>query len=112
MLVTLTYHGNMKKTIVNFDEVKTIYEVFNKEDNCLTTKILFKGSTIRMEDFINVSETVEEIHNIINEIRENNSHSVDFTQNVKQVIRDGYDRFRRERSFNREDIMNENRWNS
>jgi hypothetical protein len=112
MLVTLTYYGNGKKTIVNFDEVKTIYEVFNKEENCPTTKILFKGSTLRMEDFINVSESVEEIHNIINELRENGSQVVDFSQNVKQVIREGYDRFRRERTYNRENVLDDNRWNS
>lgn len=113
MLVTLTYHKNSKKTIVNLDKAKTIYEVFNSEDNCLMTKIVFdsEGNNPRYEDFINVSETVEDIHNIINEVRGSGQQVVDFTQPVKQVIREGYDRYRRERSYNREDTYNDTLWN-
>jgi hypothetical protein len=108
MLVTLTYHGNGKKTIVNLEEIKTIYEVYSKEES--STKILFKESTPRMEDFINVTESIEEIHNIINEVRSNGQQTVDFTQTIKQVVRDGYDRFKR--NYSRDEVYSENRWNS
>lgn len=113
MLVTLTYQGNSKKTVINLSEVKTIYEVYNKDENCFTTKIVFKESTPRMEDFINVTETIEEINTIINEIRTNGIQIVDFTP-VKHVIKEGYDRFRtrHERNFNRQDEEYKVGWNS
>ena len=104
MLVTLTYQHNKKKTGVNFDEVKTYYPVYNKEENSEMTKILFKGSTLRNEDFINVTETVEEIHNIINEIRSTGQQVVDFTKSVENTIQEGYVRQRRERDYNRQDL--------
>lgn len=114
MLTVLTYQGNQKKTIVNLDEIKTVYEVYNKEENCFTTKIVFKSSSPRFEDFINVTETIEEITNIINEIRSNGVQTVDFTQTVKHTIKEGYDRFRsrNERSYNRQDEEFKLGWNS
>jgi len=108
MLLTLTYQHNFKKTGVNFDEVKTYYSVYNREDNSEMTKIVFKGSTPRNEDYINVTETIEEIHNIINEIRMNGNQFVDFTKMIEKTIQESYVRQRRERVYNREDSMN---WN-
>ncbi len=100
MLVALTFHGNSKKTLVNLDEVKTIYEVFNKEENCVITKLVYKG-THRFEDFINVNETIEEITNILNEVRSTGIQTADFTQPVRQPIHTGFDRYRR--NYNQEE---------
>lgn len=114
MLTVLTYQGNTKKTIVNLSEVKTIYEVYNKEEGCFTTKIVFNTSTPRMEDFINVTETIEDIANIVNEVRTNGTQTVDFTRTVKTVIKDGYDRFktRHDQNFNRQEEDYKLGWNS
>jgi hypothetical protein len=100
MLIALTFHGNSKKTFVNLDEVKTIYEVFNKEENCVITKIVFKG-THRFEDYINVNETVEEINNILNEVRSTGIQTADFTQPTRHTLQTGYERFRR--NYNQEE---------
>ncbi len=56
MLVKLTYYGTGKPTLVNLSKVETIYQVADKFQQKLSTKILFNGG-----NYINVEEDLQTI---------------------------------------------------
>jgi hypothetical protein len=56
MLVRLTYYGTNKGTLINLDNVHNIYQVFDKINRRLVTKVCFN-----VNNYINVEETPQEI---------------------------------------------------
>ena len=56
MLVKLTYYGTGKPTLVNLNNVETVYQVVDKIQQKLSTKILFK-----VGNYINVEEDLQTI---------------------------------------------------
>lgn len=56
MLVKLTYYGTGKPTLINLNNVETIYQVADKFQQKLSTKILFKGG-----NYVNVEEDLQTI---------------------------------------------------
>lgn len=57
MLVKLTYYGTDRPTLVNLDNVESIYQVFDKMNRRYSTKICFRG----VDSFINVEEDLQKI---------------------------------------------------
>lgn len=56
MLLKLTYYGKSVPTLVNFESVETLYEVYDRKMQRVNTKILFRGG-----NFINVEENLQTI---------------------------------------------------
>lgn len=56
MLVKLTYYGTGKPTLVNLSKIETIYQVYDKYKERVSTKIQFQGG-----GFINVEEDLQTI---------------------------------------------------
>ena len=57
MLLKLTYYGSTRPTLVNVNNVESIYQVYDKVGRRYSTKICFKGN----ESFINVEEDLQTI---------------------------------------------------
>jgi hypothetical protein len=64
MLVKLTYYGTDRPTLVNMDNVESIYQVFDKSMKRYSTKICFSGN----ESFINVEEDLQTILRLAQEV--------------------------------------------
>lgn len=73
MLVKLTYYGTGKPTLVNISNVETIYQVADKFQQKLSTKVLFKSG-----NYINVEEDLQTILGIQNDVMNGNSQSTEW----------------------------------
>lgn len=62
MLVKLTYYGTGKPTLVNLNNAETIYQIVDKHQSRVSTKISFKGG-----NYINVEEDLQTILGIQND---------------------------------------------
>lgn len=101
MLLKLTYYGKSVPTLVNFDSVETLYEVYDRKMQRVNTKILFRGG-----NFINVEEDLQTILKLSHD-----HHSGDYQDTawvssniIDRAIEDNYEEQRfmnRERSYNR-----------
>lgn len=60
MLVKLTYYKTGQPTLINLNQVESIYQVYDKTCDKHSTKIQFKGS------YVNVEETLDEILDLQN----------------------------------------------
>lgn len=56
MLIKLTYYGTSKPTLVNIENVETMFQVVDKYKNRISTKVLFEGG-----NYIYVEEELQEI---------------------------------------------------
>ncbi len=108
----LTYAGKSSPTLVNMDDVRTMYTVADPTGRYEpSTKILFKNG-----EYINVSEDLQTILKLTHEFHAGNYQETDWevVPTVQQRVESSYNRKRsfypRERDFNNEDAINQNRW--
>jgi hypothetical protein len=59
MLIKLTYYGSGNPTLVNTDNIETIYQLFDKTQGRYSTKITFSNNS-----FLNVEESLTDIMKI------------------------------------------------
>lgn len=59
MLIKLTYYGSGSTTLVNTDQIETIYSLFDKTQGRYSTKITFGNNS-----YINVEESIADIMKI------------------------------------------------
>lgn len=99
MYITLTNSKSKRKTIINWEQVHSCYELLDKENRCRVTKINFNK-----DSYIIVLEKLEDIHKLLN------SASFGLTQDVEwdgepvfdEMIEDSYNRENyREENYNR-----------
>jgi hypothetical protein len=108
----LTYAGKSSPTLVNMDDVRTMYVVSDPSGRYEpSTKIQFKNG-----EYINVSEDLQSILKLTQDFHSGNFQDTDWetVPTVQQRVESSYNRkrtfFPRERNFNNEDAINENRW--
>lgn len=56
MLIRLTYYGTNKPTLINLDKVENIYQVYDKINRRMVTKVSFNPN-----NYINVDESLQDI---------------------------------------------------
>jgi hypothetical protein len=108
----LTYAGKSSPTLVNMDDVRTMYVVSDPSGRYEpSTKIQFKNG-----EYINVSEDLQSILKLTQDFHSGNFQDTDWetVPTVQQRVESSYNRKRtfysRERDFNNEDAINQNRW--
>lgn len=57
MIIKLTYYGTNRVTLVNLNNVESIYELFDKVQRRMSTKIQFRGN----DSYVNVEEDLKTI---------------------------------------------------
>jgi hypothetical protein len=120
MLIKLTYYGTDRPTLVNINNVESIYQVFDKVLKRFSTKICFKGN----ESYINVEEELQTILRLAQEVQEGKYQDHDWeSPSLEERLENNFQQFKsrpsnnysreyspRERNFNNIDTYNENRW--
>lgn len=99
MYITLTNCKSKRKTIVNWGQVHSCYELLDRENRTTVTKINFNK-----DSYIIVSERLEDIHKILNTVSFGLTQDVvwDKEPNFDEVIEESYNRENyRERNYNR-----------
>lgn len=113
MLIKLTYYGTNRPTLVNLDNVESIYQVYDRQQKRFSTKICYNGNT----SFINVEEDLKTIMKIQQDVNEGIFQDLDFeTPTIEDRFEDSYYKTERqhqprgrERNYNMDDSYN-NRW--
>ena len=99
MYITLTNSKSKRKTIINWEQVHSCYELLDRDSRSRVTKINFSK-----DSYIIVSEKLEDIHKLLNKV------SFGLTQDVEwdgepdfdEMIEESYNRDNnRERNYNR-----------
>lgn len=116
MFLKLTYYGTDRPTLVNINNVESIYQVFDKTYKKFSTKICFKGTT----SFINVEEDLQTILRLAQEMSVGKFQSPDWeTPSLEERLENSYQQYKsrstkfrpmERMSYNRENIYNENQW--
>lgn len=113
MLIKLTYYGTSRATLVNFDNVESIYQVFDKQQKRFSTKICFNGN----QSFINVEEDLQTIMKLQQEYVNGKFQSTDFTTpTIEERFEDSYYKHenqyprKRERNYNSQHTYNDTQW--
>lgn len=114
MLIRLTYYGTNRPTLVNFSNVESIYQVFDRHQKRFSTKICFRGN----DSFINVEEDLKTIMKIQQDINEGVQQDLDFeTPTIEERFEDSYYKGERqyqprgrERNYNSQHNYNEQQW--
>lgn len=115
MLVKLTYYGTDRPTLVNLGNVESIYQVYDKVMKRFSTKICFKGN----ESYINVEEELQTILRLAQECMSGKFQDCDWeTPTIEDRLESSYQQYRtrtnnyqpRERSYNRDNVYNQNQW--
>jgi hypothetical protein len=106
----LTYSGRNSPTLVNMNEVRTMYTVSDPNGKYEpSTKVQFKDG-----DFINVSEDLQTILKLTQEFHAGNYQETNWETipTVQKRIETSFihRKVNRERNFNSQDAYNENRW--
>ena len=102
MYITLTNSKSKRKTIINWGQVHSCYELLDRETRSRVTKINFSK-----DSYIVVSEKLEDIHKLLTKLNFGLSQEVvwDSEPNFDEVIEDEYNTNRkgnyRERDYNR-----------
>lgn len=102
MLIKLTNYGSNRTTLVNLDKVESIYQVYDKTQKRMSTKICFNGNG----SFINVEEDLQTIMKLQQDTIEGNFQDTDWvTPTIEERIENSYMeqrgyRPRMERNFN------------
>ena len=105
MLVKLTYYGTNRPTLVNLENVESIYQVFDKLSRRYSTKICFRGN----ESYINVEEDLQTILRLDQETKEGHYQSYVWeTPSLEERLETNYNQYKgrsnqfvpRERNFN------------
>ena len=115
MLIKLTYYGTNRPTLVNLDNVESVYQVFDKHQKRFSTKICFRGN----DSFINVEEDLKTIMEIQKDVSIGNFQDVDDieTPTIEERFEDSYYRIEkqyqprnRERNYNSQNSYNNTMW--
>ena len=116
MLVKLTYYGTDRVTLVNLDNVESVYQVFDKVLKRFSTKICFRGN----ESYINVEEDLQTVLRLAQETKEGKHQDCDWdTPSLEERLESSYQQYksrstnfnpepRRRMSYNSYDSFNEN----
>ena len=88
------------KTIINWDQVHSCYELLDKDSRSRVSKINFNK-----ESYIIVSEKLEDIHKLLTKVTFGLTQEVEWDDEPKfdEIIRDEYNRkeLTRDRDYNR-----------
>lgn len=100
MYITLTNSMTKRKTIINWDQVHSCYELLDKDSRSRVSKINFNK-----ESYIIVSEKLEDIHKLLTKVTFGLTQEVEWDDEPKfdEIIRDEYNRkeLTRDRDYNR-----------
>ena len=102
MYITLTNSKSKRKTIINWEQVHSCYELLDRESRNRVTKINFSK-----DSYIIVSEKLEDIHKLLGQVSFGLTQSVvwDGEPDFDEMIEDDYNTNRkghyRERDYNR-----------
>lgn len=106
----LTYAGKNSPTLVNMNEVRTMYTVSDPNGRYEpSTKIQFRDG-----EYINVSEDLQTILKLTQEFHSGKYQETTWetVPTVQQRVENSFTRrrYNRERSFNNENAFNDNQW--
>lgn len=88
MLVKLTYYSTGNPTIVNLNKIETIYQVVDKHQNRISTKIQFTGGS-----FVNVEEDLQTILSIQWKMMNGVSQDLDFNSpTIDEMLQQSYEK--------------------
>lgn len=116
MLIKLTYYGTNRPTLVNFNNVESIYEVFDKIQRRMSTKICFRGN----DSFVNVEEDLKTVMKLYQDCVNGKKQEIDWeTQTIDNTMSQSYThqtsykmrprrQYNSDKSFNQENLYNEN----
>lgn len=106
MILKLTYYGKNAPTLVNFDSVETVYEVYDRKLRRVNTKILFRGG-----NYVNVEEDLQTILKLSHEYQSGDFQTTDWASTtIDKFMEDSYENIERpQRNFNRADAFNQTR---
>ena len=102
MYITLTNSKSKRKTIINWGQVHSCYELLDRDSRSRVTKINFSK-----DSYIIVSEKLEDIHKLLGQVSFGLTQDVEWDSepNFDEVIEDEYNSNRRgnyrERDYNR-----------
>ena len=102
MYITLTNSKSKRKTIINWEQVHSCYELLDRESRSRVTKINFSK-----DSYIIVSEKLEDIHKLLNQSSFGLTQDVvwDGDPDFDEMIEDDYNTNRRDsyrdRNYNR-----------
>ena len=101
MYITLTNSKSKRKTIINWEQVHSCYELLDRDSRSRVTKINFSK-----DSYIIVSEKLEEIHRLLGQVSFGLTQDVvwDGDPDFDEMMEESYNRetYRdRERNYNR-----------
>jgi hypothetical protein len=104
MLIKLTYYGKSKPTLVNLNNVETIYQVADKYQQKLSTKIVFKGG-----NYVNVEEDLQTILGLQNDVLSGDYQSTKWdSPSVDELLENEYNKRTNDRPrYNKQDYRND-----
>jgi hypothetical protein len=94
MFITLTNSMTSRKTIINWGQVHSCYELIDKNINSMVTKINFSK-----DSYIIVSERLEEIHELLTNAKYGMTQDVVWDKDVS--LDDRVEESYREKNYNR-----------
>lgn len=116
MIIKLTYYGTNRPTLINLDNVESIYEVYDKTQGRFSTKVCFRGN----DSYVNVEEDLKTLMKFYQEGLEGKHQPIDWeTQTVDSMASESYYQqqsfrkptgFKKPHSYNREGVYNDSRY--
>jgi len=105
MFVKLTYYDKGTPTLVNLDNVNTIYPVFDTSRGRVSTKIQFNDGT-----FMNVEESIGDIQKMEQEAKLGLYQDTSYdTASVEELLKESFNRTLRpriEKNYNQREFHN------
>ena len=113
MLLKLTNYGSNRPTLINMDKVESIYQVYDKNEKRMSTKICFNGSS----SFVNVEEDLQTIMRLEQEVVSGQFQETDWiTPTIEERILDSFETTfnhpQRQRTYRPRQNYNNNNYNS
>lgn len=99
MYITLTNSKSKRKTIINWEQVHSCYELLDRDSRSRVTKINFSK-----DSYIIVMEKLEDIHRLLNKVSFGLTQEVEWDgePDFDEMIEESYNRDNnRERNYNR-----------
>lgn len=108
MIIKLTYYGTNRPTLINLDNVESIYEVYDKTQGRFSTKVCFRGN----DSFVNVEEDLKTLMKIYQDTVDGKPQEPNWeSQSIDNTIGNNYQqnyKTRPRKTYNRENSYNEN----
>jgi len=113
MLLKLTNYGTNRPTLINMSKVESIYQVYDRNEKRMSTKICFNGSS----SFVNVEEDLQTIMKLEQDIINGELQETDWiTPTIEERILDSFDTTfnhpQRQRTYRPRQNYNNNNYNS